>query len=84
MKVLISRACEIASYEDLDKPLQELDPEFTGTVAKVLENLKNWKQIEPVKTYLIEEDYKITGLGVRRHMVPAALLCHKTQLQKKG
>ena len=59
-----SRACEIASYEDLDKLLQELDQEFTGTVAKVLENLKNWKQIEPVRTYLIEEDYEMTGLGV--------------------
>ena len=33
-------------------------------MAKVLENLKIWKQIEPVRTYLIEEDYEITGLGV--------------------
>ena len=39
MKVLLSRACEIASYEELDNPLQRLDPEFTGTVVKVLENL---------------------------------------------
>ena len=32
-------------------------------MSKVLENLKIWKQIEPVRTYLIEEDHEITGLG---------------------
>ena len=52
MKVLLSRSCEIMSYDELDMPIQEKDKEFSDLIVRVLESCKNWKSIMPLEIIL--------------------------------
>ena len=48
MKVLLSRSCEIMSYDELDLPIQNKDKEFVDLIVRVLESCKKWKTIKCV------------------------------------
>ena len=63
MKVLLSRSCEIISYDELDTPIQEKDNEFADLIVRMLESCKNWKSIKPTRTNLIGEGCDLTAFG---------------------
>ena len=63
MKVILSRSCEIMSYDELDVPIQEKDKELSDLIVRVLESCKNWKSIKPTRTNLIGERCDLTALG---------------------
>ena len=47
LKILVSRSTEMATNQQLDKPLLDLEPEFVDTCAKFLQNLPKLKVITP-------------------------------------
>ena len=62
IKILVSRSTEIATNQQLDKPLVDLDPEFVDTSAKFLQNLPKMKTIKPFPKELVPEGNKIIGI----------------------
>ena len=60
-KVLSSRACELASLEELDVDLSTRDPEFVNFCKGFIMNLRNVDQIIPLPRCWVPEGYVLLG-----------------------
>ena len=63
-KVLTSRACEIASVDELNLDLQERDPEFVILCKEFIGNLRRIEDIIPFKRCWTPTGYTLIGFVV--------------------
>ena len=61
-KVLSSRACELASVNELEEDLIHRDPEFVEFCKEFLINLKKVDQIIPFPRCWIPKEHDLVGL----------------------
>ena len=65
-KVFLSRACTIASLDEIDTPLAQLDKEFGLEALKFLNGLKEIKNINPHKRAIVPYRSKLKGFIASR------------------
>ena len=63
-KVLTSRACEIATVDELNLDLQERDSEFVALCKEFISNLRKIEEIIPFKRCWTPSGYNLIGFVV--------------------
>jgi len=64
IKALSSRACELASPEELELPVRERDPTFVGLVQKFIMNLRHFDKILPFQRKWVKDGQCLVGFVV--------------------
>ena len=65
-KVFLSRACTIASLNEIDTPLEMLDKEFAVDALKFINGLKEIKNLFPHKRGIVPLECKLKGFIASR------------------
>ena len=65
IKALSSRACELASPEELELPLKERDPKFVALVQKFIINLKYINKLLPFQRKWVKDGQCLVGFVMR-------------------